>query len=255
MKDKLEPIYQKITDIIKKNGQPGFAVFDFDNTCIINDVGDATLAFMARTDLFRDKNLLLGEFENYSKAIFENYHKLYDDGQIKEAYGFMARTLSGFSIDEISQLAEEVIKSEGGNIRKVKVFGRERSKGLKARKEIVELINFLKSNGVEIWIVSASSEILVRQAMKHFNIEANLIGVRNIITDGKITSELDIPLSMFGGKVDCIKKFIDKEKKPILGVGDSINDLPMLEYCEIKVVVNRQNELAEKARINKWGLI
>ncbi len=255
MKDKLEQIYQKITDTIKQGGQPVFAVFDFDNTCIVNDIGDAVLAFTARDNLFKDKTLLNGEFENYSKAVFENYHKLYDGGQIKEAYEFMAKTLSGFSVDEIKSLVDEAIKFEGEEINTAELFGRKINKGIKPRKEIVELVGFLKNNKVEVWIVSASSEILVRQAMEHFNIKANLISVRNVVVDGKITNELEKPLSIYEGKVDCIKKFISQDKKPLLGVGDSMNDLPMLEYCEIKVVVDRQNELAKKAKQNNWFLI
>ena len=247
MQNKLEPIYKEVFDLIKKAEKPIFAVFDFDNTCTVNDIGDATLAFMTRNNLFRNKNSLLSEFENY--------HKLYNAGQIKEAYEFMAKTLSRFSVDEISRITEKVIKFEGEEIGEVEMFGRKIAKGLRPRKEIIELIDFLKNNGVDVWVVSASSEILVRQAMKHFNIEVNLIGVRNVIVDGKITNELEKPLSIYEGKVECIKKFIDPNQKPLIGVGDSINDLPMLEYCEIKIVVDRQNTLSEKAKQNKWFLI
>ncbi len=48
---------------------------------------------------------------------------------------------------------------------------------------------------------------------------------------------------------------LNSDKRPLLGVGDSINDLPMLEYCEIKAVVDRQNSLAKKAKQNGWLLI
>src|ERR1700688_4343182 len=35
-----------------------FAVLDFDNTCIVNDIGEATLAFMCRNHLLRCGDLL-----------------------------------------------------------------------------------------------------------------------------------------------------------------------------------------------------
>jgi len=54
---------------------------------------------------------------------------------------------------------------------------------------------------------------------------------------------------------DCIKKFINPKVKPLLGVGDSINDLPMLEYCEIKAVIDRQNSLTKLAKQKSWFLI
>ncbi|MBU4274284.1 HAD-IB family phosphatase [Patescibacteria group bacterium] len=255
MQNKLEPLYRNIVNLIKKTKAPAFAVFDFDNTCIINDIAEATLAYLATNNLFRDGKLLKDKFENYPKAVFENYYKLLDDEKIKEAYKFISKILSGFSVGEINSLVDEVIKFEGEDIKKVELFGRKINKGIKPREQIAELVNFLKNNGVAIWIVSASPEILVRQAMKHFNIKANLIGVRNTIIDGKITAEPENPLPMFEGKVECIKKFIDKEKRPLLGVGDSINDLPMMEHCEIKAVIDRQNSLTEKAKQNGWFLI
>jgi phosphoserine phosphatase len=260
MQDKLELLYRTITNLIKKSEAPVFAVLDFDNTCIVNDITEATLAYMVRNNLFRDKNLLGSKFkdaeeETYSKAVFENYYKLLDGGKTKEAYEFVSKILSGFSIDEISLLVERVIKFEGENMTITELFGRKIAKGIRPREQITELIGFLKNNGVEVWIISASPEMLVCGAMKHFNIEANLIGIRNTVVGGKVTSGLEKPLSIYEGKVDCIKKFINPKKRPLLGVGDSMNDMPMLEYCEIKAVVDRQNSLAEKARQNNWFLI
>ncbi len=241
MQNKLEPIYKMVSNSIQKAGKPIFAVFDFDNTCITNDITEVTLAYLAANNLFRDKNLINIETENYSKAVLERYYQMPGEGKLKESYEFIAKILSGFSTSEIDSLVAEVLTFTGKNI--------------KPREEVIELINFLKKNGVDVWVVSASPELLVRQAMKHFNIEANLIGVRNIIVDGKITDELEKPLSIYEGKIDCIKKYISQDKKPLISVGDSINDLPMLECCEIKVVVDRQNELAKEAKKNNWFLI
>jgi phosphoserine phosphatase len=126
---------------------------------------------------------------------------------------------------------------------------------MKLRPKVIELVNFLKNNEVEVWVVSASPEIFVSAALKYYKINAKVIGLRNIIVDDKITLELKKPLSIITGKVDCIKEFINSRHTPLLGVGDSINDLPMLEYCKIKIVVDRQNALAEKAKQNNWFLI
>lgn len=238
--NKLEPIYKKIIESIKEAGLPAFAVIDFDNTCVLKDITEATLAYLTENNLFKDKNLIAGKFENYGKAVYERYYKILNEGKIKEAYELSAKILSGFSAGEIALLVKKVLKFE---------------KGLEPRKEIVELINFLKNNKVAVWIVSASPELLVRGVMEHFNIKANLIGTRNPIVGSKFIAELEKPTPMFEGKVDCIKKFISPEKQPLLGVGDSVNDLFMLEYCNMKVVVDRQNSLAKKARENNWFLI
>ena len=91
----------------------------------------------------------------------------------------------------------------------------------------------IKNNGVEVWVVSASPKILVREAMKKLGIDGNLIGIDILMSEGKFTGDIKKPTPMFDGKVECIKKFINQNKKPLLGIGDSINDLQMLEYCDI----------------------
>jgi phosphoserine phosphatase len=255
MENNLEILRKDIIRSIKKTEPPVFAVFDFDNTCIINDITEAALSYMAVNNLFRDKNFLEGSFDNYSQAVFENYYKLLDCDKIKDAYEFISKILSGFSVNEIGSLVDKIIEFEGDKISTTEIWGRKVMKGIKSRKQVVELIDFLRNNMVEVWIVSASPEMFVREAMRYFKIKANLIGVRNSVVDGKTTSELEKPMSMFEGKVDCIKKFINSKKRPLFGVGDSINDLPMLEYCEIKAVVDRQNLLAKKAKQNGWFLI
>ena len=213
------------------------------------------MVYLAVDNLFRDKNLLKGKYKNYSKAVFDHYYKLLDDGKVKEAYELSVKILSGFAVDEINSLVGEVIKFESENISTAEVWGRKIAKGIKPKEQVIELVDFLKNNGVEVWIVSSSSEILVRSAMKHFNIKADIIGIRNTVIKGKLTSKLEKPLPIIEGKVDCIKKFINSAKRPVIGAGDGINDLPMLEYCEIKVVVGLNNTLAKMAEQNRWFLI
>jgi HAD superfamily phosphoserine phosphatase-like hydrolase len=153
----------------------------------------------------------------------------------------------------VEDIFVKAIKEEGEEIGKTELFGVEINKGIKLREHVIELMDFVRERGIIIWIVTASPEIVIRAALNCFKIDANLIGVRNVVVDGKFTADLESPTPITAGKVECIKKFIDK--MPLIGVGDSINDLPMLEYCKIKVVVDRQNPLAEKAIKEGWFLI
>ncbi len=256
----MNSVYEAVGKLIGQSEPPAFAVFDFDNTCIVNDITEATLAYMARDSLLRDKSLLGTGFENasdktYSGAVFNHYFELIDNNNIEDAYEFISKILSGFRPDEINSLVNKVIQFEGQNITTNTLFGREIAKGLKLREEIIQLMHLCENSGIEVWIISASIEILVKEAMKQFNITGEVIGVRTSIVGGKFTDQLEQPLSMFEGKVECIKKYIDPDKKPLLGVGDSIYDLPMLEYCETKVVVDRQNALAARAKENNWFLM
>ena len=253
-------LQKQIADAIAAaNGGQLYAVFDFDNTCIANDIAEATLNHMARLALFRDPMIVAGPEEKdpqaLAKKIFQHYYRLLKAGNVLGAYKFGAKTLSGLNVVEIEALVRDVIAAEGAAIGHAELFGAKIAKGLAARPAVIELINDLKKQGIEIWIVSASPRLLVTEAMKNFGITAKLIGVRHVIKNGLITSELEYPLSVMDGKVDCIKLFIDPAARPLIGVGDSGNDLPMLEYSNLKAVVDRGNSLSEKAKAAGWNLL
>lgn len=166
-----------------------------------------------------------------------------------------ARMFSGFTPGEAEAATLAAITEEGVRIGTKVLYGLHIERGLGARREIVELINYLRGKGVSIWIVSASSEPAVRAAARHFGIEAEVIGVRSMLENRIFTSELQEPIPMFEGKAVCIKARIDSTKAPILAAGDSMNDLPMLETAKIQVVVDRKNDLAHIARESGWFLL
>jgi HAD superfamily phosphoserine phosphatase-like hydrolase len=236
-----------------------FSVFDFDNTCAVNDVAEATLNYMTRNDLFKDRSILPGlkdlSAREVSEKIFNHYYDLLGKYDAKGAYEFGAKTLSGFKNSEIEKLMQDVFAFEGDEPVADEIFGRKIAKGLVARPIILDLITYLQKRGVIVWIVSASPALLIAEAMKYFGIKSELIGVKNIVKDGVMTAELETPMPVVEGKVACIKKFINEKIKPILGAGDSMNDLPMLEYSDIKVVVNRANALSEIAKSSGWTLL
>ena len=249
----VESLYVTLIDQIERTPN-GFAVFDFDNTCIINDITEAVLYYLSANNLFKDENLLSFKSENYAKDVFENYYKLLDENKTREAYEFICKILSKFSVSEINELVIKVLKFEGENITKQNIWDREVPRGIKPREKVIELMEFLKNNEIDVWIVSSSPSILIYPVIQQFNIEANIIGTNNVVKNGVITNELEGPLPIIEGKVECIKDLISNEP-PIFGIGDSINDLPMLEYCDIKAVVDRQNDLTKKAEQEKWFII
>ena len=126
-----------------------------------------------------------------------------------------------------------------------------------------ELIATLQARGVEVWIVSASLEELVRMVISDPKYGVNLppervIGVNlmlqkpdKTVTVGAIerregrcgndhylsesrmswtlTSYPFAPLTWYGGKVSAILEWIDESQRPILVAGDSPNDFYMHE--------------------------
>jgi phosphoserine phosphatase len=236
-----------------------FAVLDFDNTCIVNDVGEATLAFMCRHHLLRYGELLPGGAQPcdppYHERVFRHYYQLLDGGEIRAASLLCARMLAGFTPQDAAAVVSAAIDAEGTVPGETELYGVPVARGLEVRPALRRLIDFSAANDIQAWIVSASPEIAVRAAMARFGLSGNLIGLRHRI-DGEILSHaLDEPHSIAEGKVDCIKRFVDGRRRPLFAVGDSVYDLPMVEYADLHAVVERDNALTQEARRRGWFVL
>ncbi len=257
-------IYQAIEQELKSSlVKKKFAVFDFDNTCIYNDIAEATLAYFCEHGLLRNNHLMPrgvdggGVDEKYHSAVFEKYHGFLDKGRIQEAYEFCAKMLAGYSPQEIYHVVDRVLKYEGKASRQKRLFGRTIARGLRVKPNTEKLMKYVSNAGMELWIVSASPKVIVERGIQTFfkKYDCRCIAIETKLNGSILTDELVLPTPTYAGKQRCIQKFIGRTDRPILGVGDSNNDLPMLEYSLIKVVSDRGNELARLARERKWYLI
>lgn len=225
-----------------------YAVVDFDNTCIHNDIGIAVFNYMCRFHTIKNT-------DKTPQEIFLTYHKLHDDNKILEAYKFCAKILSGYKEKEIKKLVEDTVVYEGNILTNQELYGKIIPKGLKVNIRTHNVITNLLKKKIKIYIVSASSEIIVKTLLKLWFSDWDVIciGVRNEIKNGIVTKDLVKPIPGYEGKVDCIKKYIDPEIRPVIAVGDSKNDLPMLEYAEIKIVVgDKLTPYIKKAENENW---
>jgi len=217
---------------------PHYAVVDFDNNAIVHDCAEALFNQMA----------LHGDL---SSKDFKRYYELLDAGNLEAAYLFCARTLRGLSPAEVHALVLRALADEGLEIGATELFGRTIAKGIAPRESVVTMSHRLQSCGIEVWIVSASSGLVVRSTMSYFDIEATgVIGIRNGINAGILTGEILKPFSIGMGKVACIRKFIHPTVRPLLGIGDSMGDYPMLQYSRLRAVINHGNPLTKIAMEN-----
>lgn len=237
--DLLESVLEK-----KKASRNPFAVIDLDNSIIRHDSAEALLAHMARHDI------------GHARSDFPKYYSLLDRGDMEGAYRLGAKTLRHLTTQRVDAAVRQALIEEGTVISTTTLFGRTIAKGINCRESVVDLMKQLRANGIAVWIVSASPEIVVRGVVEYFDLEVDgVIGVRNIIYGGIVTADLREPLSIFDGKVACIKEVISPSTRPVLALGDSMNDLRMLEYAELRVVVDRGNALAEKAKTEGWSML
>lgn len=204
-----------------------FAIFDFDNTCIVGDIGEALWEHLITA------GRLSGEK-------YERYRALLAGGKVTDAYLLYGTILDGFTEDEATDAVRATLDSQSA---------------LKVHSGVRALMNFLQKKGVAVWIISASHEVAVCLAMENFGIEAKLIGIRNILKDGKYTAALEQPASMLEGKVDCMRAYIHPDASPLLVIDDSPTGLPLLETADIKVVVDHGQSFAEEARRRGWFIL
>lgn len=236
-----------------------FAVLDFDNTCIVNDVGEATLAFMCRNNLLRCGDLLPAGGETcspaYHERVFRRYHQLLNSGDIRSASLLCAGILAGFKPDEAAAAVSAAVDAEGTIPGEAELYGIQIACGLAVRPALQKLIEFSNANAIQVWIVSASPAIAVQVAMQRFGLLGNLIALRHRIDNELLSHAIDEPHSIAEGKVDCIKTFIDRNRRPLFAVGDSVFDLPMVEYADLHAIVERDNALTQEARRRRWFVL
>lgn len=130
--------------------------------------------------------------------------------------------------------------------------------------QMKELISVLKKNNFEVWIVSASPEGMYQQFLsKELEIPVtNIIGVKSIIRNGIITSEIIPPVPQDHGKKEAIESFI--QDRPLIVGGNSRGDKEMIEYSKgLKLIVNpdefvapdQTESVADYARKNGWLIL
>ena len=257
--DALAALETAIRQRLCAEGEADFAVVDFDNTCIVNDIGEATLAFMCANSLLRYGGLLSGQVEpcnaDYHARVFRHYHRILAQGDIRGASLLCARIFAGFRRDEAAAVVAATLDAEGTLPGERELYGLRVARGLAVRPALRALIDFLQASRIRVWIVSASPAIAVEAAMRRFGIGGELIALRHRVDGDTLSADIEEPCSIEHGKVDCIRTFIEPRRRPLLAVGDSDYDLPMIEYAELKAVVERDNALTRMARQRGWFVL
>lgn len=105
--------------------------------------------------------------------------------------------------------------------------------------EMKQLIANLKEYGFEVWILTASPEILYQKFVaEEFGISnVNVVGAKCVIKNGVTTGEIIPPIPQDDGKAHTIETFI--KARPLIVGGNSRGDMDMInESAGLKMVVN-----------------
>ena len=109
--------------------------------------------------------------------------------------------------------------------------------------EMKELIGNLKEYGFEVWVISASPEILYQKFVsEELGIcPTHVIGAKTAVENGRATGKVIPPLPQDDGKAHAIETFI--KAKPLIVGGNSRGDMDMMnESVGLKMIVNPDNK-------------
>ncbi len=247
--------------MIAANANKGnYAVFDMDNTSYRYDLEESLLPFMENKGLITreslDPSLKLMPFKDtadHKESLFSYYYRLCEVDDMV-CYPWVAQVFSGFTLKELKGYVDELMASgkpvpttyyDGDkvvqyNVNPPKIFTGQ-----------AELYNKLMENGIEVYVMTAASEELVRMVAADpkygYNLKPqNVIGVTTLLKDRKTgelttarkqitagkydekanlgleyTPYLWTPATWMAGKHAAILTYIDEWKKPVLVAGDT----------------------------------
>lgn len=267
------------------------AVFDFDNTCIINDIGEIFSYYLVdwmryRYDLDafwdlidpRDGRDELRElvteiqasgdwaahplFETYSSEMNAIYTRRLEREGKRDCYAWAVRLHVGLSETQMHTWSNQAILSELARPLETQVLGTRRgeeisvSRGIRPIFAIRELMRLLDLSGVEVWICSATNIWTVREFGRHFGIPSErVIGNRVVVQEGLLSAELIEPAMFREGKRVAIEREIGVQ--PSLVVGDSETDFGMLEYAKFPLFLDTgsNSDYSRYAEGQGWTVI
>jgi phosphoserine phosphatase len=273
-------------------GAPGFdparppiAVFDWDNTCICNDIGDASFDRMATTlDLRLDAAELeatlperLGGIERRgpmldllargragdaaaARAFRAETLALYEDmgptDGPKARYKWVAAMLAGRTEAELEALGDATIEAGLATpvaLERVEVPGGRDAvrvwRGLRLYRPMARLVGRLLAAGWDVRVVSASAAPLVRAFARRIGLGPERVIAVRLDPDpaGRLRPRVLEPFTYMEGKLEAIDLFLGR--RPKLVAGDSPGDLAMLRASEDARLVVARSASSEVARI------
>lgn len=268
------------------------AVFDFDNTCILGDIGELYGHFLVETMRYRydldafwelihpadgrkqlrrwtEQALQIDAERRADTAAYRRYlaemaglygRRLQRAGK-RDCYEWAVRLHVGLTERQMKSWSSQAIERELKMERRVDEFETEEGqrvrieRGVRPFAEVRNLISTLHRHDWEVWIVSATNKWTVREFAPCFGVDPRrVLGNRVAVEGHRLTARTERPVLFRQGKVEAIERTIGSE--PALVVGDAITDYEMLcEASELAVVVDCGDErLQRESGARGWAM-
>lgn len=201
------PLKQKIERLLNQQHNP-IAVFDADGTIWAKDINNLFLNYQLENNI-RDLKDLLDPLYGDEK------HRGRRCGQ------FVCRQ-AGLSLKDLKQQFKAALKSQD-----LTVFPFQR-----------DLMEYLKQKAIRIFIVTASMQWLVEEAVQLFCLPVDrVLGVRVKLKRGVLTDQLIPPLTFGEGKKQVFLRETG-DKTPLFAAGNSPSDCPLMEMASVTLTVH-----------------
>ncbi|MEQ8351613.1 MAG: haloacid dehalogenase-like hydrolase [Leptospiraceae bacterium] len=254
-------------------GPPGQAVFDFDNTLIHGDLGEACMYYIAFQGLVRadldefwqeishpslsnkvlqdirsswDRNQAFEDIQAHLEWVDELlglYESLVHNAGLEQAYRWTRSLFGNLPEKELRSIASYVFQDESRlplNSEELP-SGRKIPRGIRIIPEIYELIQSMLSSGWTVRIITASPEPTIQSVINHWNLEeAAVRGMRLKRKDDFLLPYIEEPMTFGPGKVQAIRELDDRTID--FAAGDSFTDLDMLRAATMALLVDRGKE-------------
>ena len=271
---------------LRTEGTPPLAVLDWDNTCIYNDIGEASffdlierLEYRFELDAFWETiPLELGREElrelwrsipsaplpslredsaygDFRARFGHLYDSVLETKGTREAYAWAPRLLVGYTPEAMiartdalidRQLATPIGRTEWTSSDGVRIRLHE---GIRLFAPIVALIRELEASGFEVWVVSASPRVQVIPFARRVGVPSDrILAMTNAVRDGTLTSEVLPPITFREGKVEAIER--GAGRMPLLAIGDTYTDFEMLDAAHreggVAILLDRGDETVRR---------
>ncbi len=206
------------------------AVFDLDNTILNGDIGDALFCRLKNLES-RDKVRVDGKVIGFS---WNDYTRMISEGDKENAYRRITACMEYIPPSLIADLTRELMNSDFRYIE----HSEEQIPIPHIDPGMRSLIDLLKKENFDIYVISASNSISVKViAGEYLELDHDhAFGIETEIQkDGDggelLTGLLKEPAPVNVGKAELYRLFIS-EDMPLITAGDSELDLPMLDLIE-----------------------